>query len=253
MNKYSSQITQPRSQGASQAMLYGVGLTHGRHAEGPGRHLQHVVRGQPVQHAPRSPGGRREGRRRMPRAWSGCASTPSASATGSRWAPTGMSYSLPSRDLIADSIETVMGAQWYDALVTVPGCDKNMPGSVMAMARLNRPSLMVYGGTIRAGPRAGAGRATSSRRSSPTASSWPAPSPTSSGSTSSSTPAPAPARAAACTPPTRWPWPSRRWACRCRTARRTPAEDPAKADECRRAPARGARCCSSSISSRATS
>jgi dihydroxy-acid dehydratase len=63
----------------------------------------------------------------------------------------GMSYSLPSRDLIADSIETVMGAQWYDALVTVPGCDKNMPGSVMAMARLNRPSLMVYGGTIRAG------------------------------------------------------------------------------------------------------
>jgi dihydroxy-acid dehydratase len=63
----------------------------------------------------------------------------------------GMSYSLPSRDLIADSIETVMGAQWYDALITIPGCDKNMPGSVMAMARLNRPALMVYGGTIRAG------------------------------------------------------------------------------------------------------
>jgi dihydroxy-acid dehydratase len=63
----------------------------------------------------------------------------------------GMSYSLPSRDLIADSIETVMGAQWYDALVTVPGCDKNMPGSIIAMARLNRPSMMVYGGTIRAG------------------------------------------------------------------------------------------------------
>jgi len=63
----------------------------------------------------------------------------------------GMSYSLPSRDLIADSIETVMGAQWYDALVAVPGCDKNMPGSVIAMARLNRPALMVYGGTIRAG------------------------------------------------------------------------------------------------------
>ena len=63
----------------------------------------------------------------------------------------GMSYSLPSRDLIADSIETVVGAQWYDALITVPGCDKNMPGSVIAMARLNRPALMVYGGTIRAG------------------------------------------------------------------------------------------------------
>jgi dihydroxy-acid dehydratase len=63
----------------------------------------------------------------------------------------GMSYSLQSRDLIADSIETVMCAQWYDANVSIPGCDKNMPGCVMAMGRLNRPSLMIYGGTIRAG------------------------------------------------------------------------------------------------------
>jgi dihydroxy-acid dehydratase len=63
----------------------------------------------------------------------------------------GMSFSLQSRDLIADSIETVMGAQWYDALVAIPGCDKNMPGSVMAMARLDRPALMVYGGTIKPG------------------------------------------------------------------------------------------------------
>ena len=63
----------------------------------------------------------------------------------------GMSYSLQSRDLIADSIETVMGAQWYDANISIPGCDKNMPGCLMAMGRLNRPSLMVYGGTIRAG------------------------------------------------------------------------------------------------------
>jgi dihydroxy-acid dehydratase len=62
-----------------------------------------------------------------------------------------MSYSLPSREVIADSIETIASAQWYDALVTVPGCDKNMPGSLIAMARLNRPSIMVYGGTIRAG------------------------------------------------------------------------------------------------------
>lgn len=63
----------------------------------------------------------------------------------------GMSYSLPSRDLIADSIETVVSAQWYDGVVTVPGCDKNMPGSLMAMGRLNRPGLMVYGGTIAPG------------------------------------------------------------------------------------------------------
>ncbi len=63
----------------------------------------------------------------------------------------GMSYSLQSRDLIADSIETVVSAQWYDALVTIPGCDKNMPGVVMAMGRLDRPAMMVYGGTIKPG------------------------------------------------------------------------------------------------------
>ena len=63
----------------------------------------------------------------------------------------GMSFSLQSRDIIADSIETVMGAQWYDANIAIPGCDKNMPGCLIAMGRLNRPSIMVYGGTIRAG------------------------------------------------------------------------------------------------------
>ena len=69
----------------------------------------------------------------------------------------GMSYSLQSRDLIADSVETVMSAQWYDANVCLPGCDKNMPGALMAMGRVDRPSLMIFGGTIRSG-RAG-GRA----------------------------------------------------------------------------------------------
>ncbi|MEX0661352.1 MAG: dihydroxy-acid dehydratase [Balneolaceae bacterium] len=63
----------------------------------------------------------------------------------------GMKFSLPSRDIIADSIETVMNAQWYDANISVVGCDKNMPGAIMAMARVNRPSIMVYGGTIRPG------------------------------------------------------------------------------------------------------
>lgn len=63
----------------------------------------------------------------------------------------GMSFSLQSRDLIADSIETLMNAQWYDANISIPGCDKNMPGCIMAMGRLNRPALMIYGGTIRAG------------------------------------------------------------------------------------------------------
>ncbi|HEU4427297.1 MAG TPA: dihydroxy-acid dehydratase, partial [Myxococcota bacterium] len=63
----------------------------------------------------------------------------------------GMSFSLQSRDLIADSIETVMCAQWYDANISIPGCDKNMPGCLIAMARVNRPALMVYGGTIKPG------------------------------------------------------------------------------------------------------
>lgn len=63
----------------------------------------------------------------------------------------GMSYSLPSRDIIADSIENVVSGQWYDGLITVVGCDKNMPGAVLAMCRLNRPSIMVYGGTVRTG------------------------------------------------------------------------------------------------------
>jgi dihydroxy-acid dehydratase len=63
----------------------------------------------------------------------------------------GMTYSLPSRDLIADSVESVIAAQWYDGAVVIPGCDKNMPGVVMGVARVNRPAIMVYGGTIRAG------------------------------------------------------------------------------------------------------
>ncbi|MBX2814863.1 MAG: dihydroxy-acid dehydratase [Saprospiraceae bacterium] len=67
----------------------------------------------------------------------------------------GMRYSLPSRDLIADSIETVAGAQWYDGLVTVVGCDKNMPGAMIALARLNRPAVLVYGGTTAPGHHCG--------------------------------------------------------------------------------------------------
>ena len=63
----------------------------------------------------------------------------------------GMSYSLPSRDLIADSIETIMAGQWYDGLIAIAGCDKNMPGCLIAMARLDRPAMMIFGGTIRAG------------------------------------------------------------------------------------------------------
>ena len=126
-----------------------------------------------------------EGRRRQP-AWSACGSTPSASPTASRMGTDGMSYSLQSRDLIADSIETVMGGQWYDGLIALPGCDKNMPGCVMAMGRLNRPAIMVYGGTIRAGCTPAAPQSsTSSPPSRPTANSSPAKSPRKSAARSS--------------------------------------------------------------------
>src|SRR5690554_1749138 len=63
----------------------------------------------------------------------------------------GMKYSLPSREIIADSIETVVSAQFYDAVIPIVGCDKNMPGAIMAIARLNRPSILMYGGTVRKG------------------------------------------------------------------------------------------------------
>jgi dihydroxy-acid dehydratase len=150
MNKYSSRVTQPRSQGASQAMLYGVGLTAADMQKAQvgicsmwyegntcNMHLNDLSAEikQGVQAA----------------GLVGLRFNTIGVSDGLSMGTEGMSYSLPSRDLIADSIETVMRAQWYDALVTVPGCDKNMPGSVIAMARLNRPSLMVYGGTIRPG------------------------------------------------------------------------------------------------------
>ena len=150
INKFSSRVTQPRSQGASQAMLYGIGLTDAdlqkaqvgicsmwyegntcnMHLDGLASSIKDGVQAAGLV---------------------GLRFNTIGVSDGLSMGTDGMSYSLPSRDLIADSIETVMGAQWYDGLITVPGCDKNMPGSVIAMARLNRPSLMVYGGTIRAG------------------------------------------------------------------------------------------------------
>ena len=150
LNKYSSRITGPKSQGASQAMLYGVGLSEAdmnKAQVGIGSvwyegntcnmHLNDLAA-------------------RVK------ASVDQAGLVGLRFntigvsdgismGTEGMSYSLQSRDLIADSIETVMQAQWYDANIALPGCDKNMPGCLMAMARVNRPALMIYGGTIRAG------------------------------------------------------------------------------------------------------
>jgi dihydroxy-acid dehydratase len=150
MNKYSSRVTQPRSQGASQAMLYGIGLTDADLQKAQVGICSMWYEGNTCNmHLDRLAASVKEGVQAA--GLVGLRFNTVGVSDGLSMGTDGMSYSLPSRDLIADSIETVMGAQWYDGLITVPGCDKNMPGSIIAMARLNRPSLMVYGGTIRAG------------------------------------------------------------------------------------------------------
>src|SRR5947209_2046822 len=150
LNKYSSRITQPASQGASQAMLMATGLSW-RDLDKPQVGICSVwYEGNPCNmHLGRLGDHVKQGVEKTGAV--GMRFNTIGVSDGISMGTDGMSYSLQSRDLIADSIETVMGAQWYDALVAIPGCDKNMPGCIMAMARLNRPALMVYGGTIRAG------------------------------------------------------------------------------------------------------
>ena len=150
MNRYSSRVTQPRSQGASQAMLYGIGLTEADLQKAQVGICSMWWEGNTCNmHLDRLAADVKAGVQAA--GLVGLRFNTIGVSDGLSMGTEGMSCSLPSRDLIADSIETVMRAQWYDALVTVPGCDKNMPGCLIAMARLNRPSLMVYGGTIRAG------------------------------------------------------------------------------------------------------
>ena len=154
LNKFSARITQPKAQGASQAMLYATGLTE-KDMGKPQVGISSVwYEGNPCNMhlgdlaAEVKAGVEAAG-------MVGYRFNTIGVSDGISMGTDGMSYSLQSRDLIADSIETVMGAQWYDANVSLPGCDKNMPGTIMAAARLNRPSLMVYGGTIRAGKSVG--------------------------------------------------------------------------------------------------
>src|SRR6201993_1102694 len=149
-NKYSSRITQQKSQGASQAMLYATGLSD-EDMEKPQVGIASVwYEGNSCNmHLLRLAEKVKEGVQEA--GLVGYRFNTIGVSDGIAMGTDGMSYSLQSRDLIADSIETTMSAQWYDANVSLPGCDKNMPGCVMAMGRLNRPSLMVYGGTIRAG------------------------------------------------------------------------------------------------------
>ncbi len=150
LNKYSSVITQRKSQGASQAMLYATGLTEADMAKPQVGIASMWFEGNPCNmHLLDLAAKVKEGVTAAGMA--GMRFNTIGVSDGISMGTSGMSYSLQSRDLIADSIETVCEAQWYDALVTIPGCDKNMPGSLIAMARLNRPSLMVYGGTIKPG------------------------------------------------------------------------------------------------------
>lgn len=150
LNRYSSRITQPKSQGASQAMLYATGLKPedmnkaqvgicSVWFEGNPCNMHLLNLGGDVKQAVTEQG------------MVGMRFNTVGVSDGISMGTDGMSYSLQSRDLIADSIETIMGGQWYDGLIAIPGCDKNMPGCLIAMGRLNRPALMVYGGTIRAG------------------------------------------------------------------------------------------------------
>ena len=150
LNRYSSRITQPRAQGASQAMLLGTGLT----PEDLGKPQVGIAsmwyEGNTCNmHLDKLAAAVRDGV--IENGLVGMRFNTIGVSDGISMGTDGMSFSLPSRDIIADSIETVMQAQWYDGLVAIPGCDKNMPGCLIAMGRLNRPALMVYGGTIKPG------------------------------------------------------------------------------------------------------
>jgi dihydroxy-acid dehydratase len=150
INKYSSRITQPKSQGASQAMLYGTGMQEADMDKAQVGIASVWFEGNTCNMHLNSLAAKvKEGVEAA--AMIGMRFNTIGVSDGISMGTEGMSYSLQSRDLIADSIETVMSAQWYDANISLPGCDKNMPGCLMAMGRLNRPALMIYGGTIRAG------------------------------------------------------------------------------------------------------
>jgi len=150
LNRTSEKITQPKSQGASQAMLHATGLAEADMDKAQVGVASCWFEGNPCNmHLLDLAAEVKRGV--IEAGLVGFRFNTIGVSDGISMGTEGMSYSLQSRDLIADSIETVMGAQWYDALVALPGCDKNMPGTVMAMGRVDRPALMVYGGTIRPG------------------------------------------------------------------------------------------------------
>jgi dihydroxy-acid dehydratase len=150
LNKFSGQITQPETQGSSQAMLYATGMSEADMQKAQVGIASMWFEGNPCNmHLLDLAADVKKGVTAA--GLVGMRFNTIGVSDGISMGTDGMSYSLQSRDLIADSIESVMCAQWYDACIVLPGCDKNMPGSLMALGRLNRPGLMIYGGTIRAG------------------------------------------------------------------------------------------------------
>ena len=150
LNKYSKAVTQDPTQPAAQAMLHAIGMTDedfkkpligiastGYEGNPCNMHLNDLAQDIKV--------GVNE------KSFVGLVFNTIGVSDGISMGTPGMRFSLPSRDIIADSIETVVQAMAYDALITVVGCDKNMPGALMSMLRLNRPSILVYGGTIAPG------------------------------------------------------------------------------------------------------
>ncbi len=150
LNKYSRRITQDDTLPAAQAMLYGIGLTEADMAKAQVGIVSMGWEGNPCNmHLNDLAKLVKKGVTEADLV--GLIFHTIGVSDGISMGTEGMRYSLPSRDLIADSIETVACAQWYDAVVAVVGCDKNMPGAMMALGRLNRPSILVYGGTISPG------------------------------------------------------------------------------------------------------
>ena len=150
MNKYSKTVTQDPTQPAAQAMLHAIGLTYDDLQKPLVGIASTGYEGNPCNmHLNELSLHVKEGATQVDLV--GLIFNTIGVSDGISMGTPGMRFSLPSRDLIADSMETVMGAMSYDAMVTVVGCDKNMPGALMAMLRLNRPSLLLYGGTIAAG------------------------------------------------------------------------------------------------------
>ena len=146
-NRYSRLITQPLTRGISQAMLYATGLTEEDMNKPQVGIVSNWWEGNPCNmHLDKLAAQVREAV--VASGLVGLRFNTIGVSDGISMGTDGMSFSLQSRDLIADSIETVMRAQWYDAIVAIPGCDKNMPGCIMALGRLNRPGIVVYGGTI---------------------------------------------------------------------------------------------------------